>query len=262
MNLTDIQTVSLEILNIIDEFCNNHGICYSLGYGSLIGAIRHKGCIPWDDDIDIIMSRENYNKFIHLFNDYKGYKLFAPELYNCYHVIARVCDIRKTRVLKYYKWCDEETGVWVDIFPYDDIPFDGGEEIRKAADSCYLACMAHAGLSPRFPLRQNLSNIKNFLLRGNMNRNKTIQYYLDTIKQSICGSSLIRNYGSPYNKKDIHSRMIFDHYLRVPFGNQEVCVIKSYHEYLTNLYGDYMLLPPAEKQVRGHNKNKYYWIYN
>ncbi len=128
MSLEDIQGVSLDILAAVDDFCTNKGIKYSLGYGGLIGAVRHKGPIPWDDDIDIIMERPEYDRFIKIFNQVgpNGLKLFAPELGNSYFSISRICDMSRTFVRKYYQWTDEETGVWIDVFPIDGLPSDGG----------------------------------------------------------------------------------------------------------------------------------------
>ena len=96
MNLGDIQRVSIEILQEIDNFCQKNSIRYSLGYGGLIGAIRHKGCIPWDDDIDIIMPRPDYRRLLNEFNGYfPELEVYAPELdWNYYAPYANVCDTR------------------------------------------------------------------------------------------------------------------------------------------------------------------------
>lgn len=240
MSLTDIQSVSIEILKVIDEFCQIHNINYSLGYGTLIGAVRHKGCIPWDDDIDIIMTRSNYDKFINLFNDYKGYKLYAPELGNCYHAIARICEMKSTRVWKYYKWCNDQTGVWIDLFPYDFIPKDGGKRIRQFADICYAACLAHAGLSWKFTVKQNLVNAMNFLFRGHLNRKDCVQKYLEAVKTQEQVTENYRNYASPYNMKDIHKSTLFNSYMQTSFCSYKFYIIKAYdvsYKYLWKLYG-------------------------
>ena len=79
MTLEEIQQVSLEILKDVHRFCVENDIKYSLCYGTLLGAIRHNGFIPWDDDIDIMMPRPEYDRFIRLYQSEKGYKLFAAE---------------------------------------------------------------------------------------------------------------------------------------------------------------------------------------
>ena len=141
LSLEEIQNESLRMLSIIDQFCIENGIQYSLGYGALIGAIRHKGFIPWDDDIDLIMTRPNYLRFVSLFNKDKtinrDLKLFAPELDNSYYNITHICDMRRTRVRKYYQWTDEDTGIWIDVFPIDSLPEDGGKQLRDQSKLCF-----------------------------------------------------------------------------------------------------------------------------
>ena len=78
-------------------------------------------------------------------------------------------------------------------------------------------------------------------------------------KDSVFTDKVI-NYASPYVYKDIHPKTVFDKYIRYPFYNKEFSIIASYDLYLSNLYGDYMTPPPPEKQVRGHNMNKFYWV--
>lgn len=262
MTLKDIQQVSLEILDVIDMFCSNNGINYSLGYGSLIGAIRHHGCIPWDDDIDIIMTRPDYDKFVKLsacFPD--GYKLFAPELGNCFHAISRVCELKRTRVHRYYNWTKEDVGVWIDVFPYDGMPQDGGKALRNQADKCYITCLAHAGVSTKFVLKQNYTNLKRWVRRGYLSPKKEIRHYLEIRdKVNYDDSEKVRNYASPYNLKDIHAKSLFSGYTRVPFENSAIPVIDGYDTYLTQIYGNYLLLPPPNLQVRGHALNRFFWI--
>ena len=80
ITVDEAKNIELDILSYIDTFCKKNGIEYFINYGTLIGAVRHKGFIPWDDDIDISMTRENYNKFINLFeNDSSKYKLLSLE---------------------------------------------------------------------------------------------------------------------------------------------------------------------------------------
>ena len=99
LSLREIQLSSLYILKAIADICEKHGIEYSLAYGTLLGAVRHKGFIPWDDDIDIMMSRPNYNRFVSFFiekqNDYMPLKLVNMETEPCCpHFITRITDTR------------------------------------------------------------------------------------------------------------------------------------------------------------------------
>ena len=261
MTLKDIQNVSLEILKEIDSFCCEHNINYSLGYGALIGAVRHKGCIPWDDDIDVVMPRPDYDKFIHTYRSGTGtYELYAPELGNCYYTVTRLCEMNKTHVRKCYQWTDKQTGVWVDIFPIDAIP-KRDNNIYKLSARCYVACRNKKIISFKQSFLYNLKSAALLFKYGFLDRKKCIDDYLSTIsKCSYLESDKVANYASPYRLKDIHSKNLFESYIRVPFENIEVNIIKAYSEYLSALYGNYMQLPPETQRVRGHDDNDFYWI--
>ena len=265
MTLKDIQVVSMDIMSIIDEFCQCNNIHYSLGYGALIGAVRHKGCIPWDDDIDIIITRPEYQKLLKFFNEDKrvgrgGVKLYAPELGNCYFPIARICDIKRTKVHKYYQWTDEFTGVWIDVFIMDGLPEDGGKEIKSIIRQCYNSCLGKVHFSRDISLSNNVKMLKRKFLYFSKSRNLHIINYLNEIsKCNWDNSSMVCNLCSPYNK-DIHRKDIFNNYIKVPFEDREFSILAFYDEYLQNIYGNYMQLPSIEKQVRGHEANSYMWI--
>ena len=94
LTLKDLQRIGLQIMKEIDKWCLEHNVSYSLCGGSLIGAIRHKGFIPWDDDIDIVMPRPEYERFVREFR-HPDLVCVAPELQNSYLTFARVCDIKK-----------------------------------------------------------------------------------------------------------------------------------------------------------------------
>ena len=127
MTLQEVQNVSLEILKDVHAFCESHNIRYSLAYGTLIGAIRHKGFIPWDDDVDIIIPRPDFERFCQEFQSAKGYKLYRPGDPENFMVFARVCDNERTLVKTNRPWSTERTGIWIDIFPFEGLPNDENE---------------------------------------------------------------------------------------------------------------------------------------
>ena len=120
LSIEEAKQIELDILAFIDSFCKQHGIDYFINYGTLIGAIRHKGFIPWDDDIDLSMTRENYERFIQLFTQEQSkYKILALETDERYYnnfikVVDSTTKIVDTRNTKTY-----DSGIFIDIFPMD-----------------------------------------------------------------------------------------------------------------------------------------------
>jgi len=124
MTLREVQLFSTGLLKEVHDFCISKNIRYSMTYGTLLGSVRHKGCIPWDDDIDIMMPRPDYERFCRTFCSENGSACFSPVIGDAYLGYARVCDLKKTWVHS-MPWCKESpTGIWIDIFPIDGIDVD------------------------------------------------------------------------------------------------------------------------------------------
>ena len=111
MTLNEIQNVSLEILKDFHKFCVKNNLTYSLDSGTLIGAIRHQGFIPWDDDIDVIMPRKDYDILCKTYRSEKGYKIISNINQSSFIFFARICEMDKTVVYTDLPWYKEETGV-------------------------------------------------------------------------------------------------------------------------------------------------------
>jgi lipopolysaccharide cholinephosphotransferase len=168
--------------------------------------------------------------------------------------------MNKTRVLKYYQWTDEKTGVFVDIFPIDACPQDNGIRIKQINGLCRNACKASRPFKFEYKLR-NLKILYQRIKFRNLDRQELISQYLTEIfSLNYEKANYVCNLGSPYWEKDIHPKIVFEKYIRVPFENIEVSIIESYDVYLRNIYGNYMVLPSPEKQRAGHTANKFFGI--
>lgn len=269
MTLQEIQSVSLDIMKHVHKFCDEHNIKYSLGYGSLIGAIRHRGFIPWDDDVDIVMMREDFDRFCQIYQDSPDYKLFSCSRGNMYATCARVCDMKRTLVETGSPLFTEPTGLWIDIFPLDSVDDDYSiflskiEDIKDIHNKIFLARSSRQKLRlkdishPRTFIRQVL----NYFKRGQCNL-----WDLVSKQDSLCRSFALSESGMmsmlvfpAYIDRDFSPKHVFSEVIDAPFEDTSFKIMKGYDEWLTIIYGDYMTPPSDNKAKRGHTVHKYYW---
>ena len=268
MTLRELQLFSLEIMKDIHEFCIEHNILYSLLDGSLIGAVRHKGFIPWDDDIDIIMRRPDYDLFCKTYSS-KYYKLKCRENDPKHKLpFARVYDTNKTLVISTGRWCDEEVGVWVDIMPADCVVESKDTFVKyynKQRKIWRRSCTSRSAESS-FDLKKDFKyNFQLFIKKILFFNGYFTDYYVNKViarskamewGTSNCWSQLT-SMGD--NIKGHHKIEIFTSGILVPFEDTKLLVMNGYEEYLRDNYNDYMQLPPVEKRIPHTKGTKYYW---
>lgn len=265
ITIEELKVLQLDILTAVHEFCVKNKISYSLTAGTLLGAIRHHGYIPWDDDIDIMMPRPDYNRFINTFNgSFDNLYVICPELnWNFYAPYANVCDKRTVVNEGINGHHGIKMGVKIDVFPVDGLPVDEQEFIIKQnrikdinrilyAKRCYLH---------KIPLKKWKSII--ILLRQRFcNITKS---YADLQKElmEIATNTPIEetSYVNAWVFSSITKRLdkkIFDNYIDVDFEGKNFKAVSEFDKYLNSLYGDYMQLPPEEKRVPHHGFTAYW----
>ncbi len=273
----DMKLLELNILKNVANFCDEHNIKYYICGGTLIGAVRHRGFIPWDDDVDIAMNRSDYNRFVNEYNKYScRYKVNCIENNSNWHMsFARVEDYRTTlyeeTLIDKYKECH----VFIDVFPIDGIPNNAISEKIFLLKQKILGIMLNASSFKFFPSKhysdskENNIGLKNFI--------RTIFKYIAIIifkplKTQYLAKMINKN-SSKYScdsssevgltvfvwnwKFEKASREAFSERKKFTFENLEFYGPVGYDEYLTKTYGDYMTPPPIENQVSHHSFEAY-----
>lgn len=251
LDIEEIKDIQLKIAKTVHVFCKKYEIQYCLSHGSLIGAVRHKGFIPWDDDIDLFMFRKDYNKFLELFPKYeKSYGLkMANEYTKPYYgrPITKVYDTRTLLMELRYKY-DDTIGVNIDIWPIDKLP-DRGTRIFR--NYIRLLMWLYYGNIMKSGFSKSLKNRIMLIVGQLFDRVQLLKKIEKTItkfeeRDVMYVSSMVDPYAVIMRKE------WFDTMVLSRFEDTEFYIPVRYDEILTALYGDYMKLPPIEKRTPHH----------
>ena len=257
LSIEEIKKIELDILKYIDKICKENSISYFLDAGTLLGAIRHKGFIPWDDDIDIAMLRSEYEKLKKIINNNnKRYKLLSYETCkDYYYPFSKLVDTSTIAIEEKFRRISE-LGVWVDIFPLDKIP-NKEQVIKKSilrTDRIrtiisykkrkhapykstngifrYIKSMIYYFIFNIIPIKQILSWWE---IKSKQYENLKEQY----VWINLLGHRIMR----PDTVEKTAICEFEGNYFFVPL---------DFDSYLKECYGDYMSLPPEEKRIPEH----------
>lgn len=253
----EFKKIALGILINFDEVCKKNNIKYSLAYGTLLGAVRHKGYIPWDDDIDVMMSREDYIKFLGVRNEMESkYKVLALETEEQYaSPLAKIVDTNTVLYQKGYGAGNIDLGIYVDIFVLDYVS-EVLEERRKVYKKCdFLQKIWRFCAGNPNPKHSKIINV----LRKRINRTdfaKKIAQKMNIYAQKMSVKSTILSnllFGETDREIDIVYKNEFEELCFYDFEGMQFLGFKNFDFHLTKWYGNYMELPPIEKRVSGHS---------
>ena len=248
----ELKFIELELLQKIHDFCCENHIVYYLCGGTLLGAVRHRGFIPWDDDVDIYMPRPDYEKFIACFDgkDCKVMTHLSSEEY--YLPYAKVCDNRteiQETVVKTIPNC----GVYVDVFPLDGLS-DDRQVAKRIHDknSWYMRINSVLALIP--PKNRTLKNVIIKAMQKTIPQ-KVILRRINKIskKYSYNDSALVGVAFGYYGERETLDKKFFEQTIELEFEGRKFNAPGKPHEYLEALYGNYMELPAKEKRVSHHS---------
>lgn len=256
-DLRRLQLTQLDILKIIDGICQQHGIPYSLYAGSLLGAVRHKAFIPWDDDLDICMNRTDYNRFLSLWEESapEGYILQNKE--NSPLFTQSFTKIRKDHTTFLQSEGEAgryHTGIFVDIFPVDRIP-----EGKTAQALFRWNCMRYQLLTREFvPPKSSfpVRAISSLILAATpkVKRAAVRQKLLTKITRYQHRRDLpIIFIETMASMKKLYPADMMNHFVYLPFEDGEFQCISQWDLNLRLKFGDYMQLPPENQRTWAHH---------
>ena len=256
--LRKVQLKELEILLEIKRICETNDINYCLCFGTLLGAVRHKGFIPWDDDIDIYMKREDYERFIEIASSQISEDFFVESSKSNPLYTQSFCKVRANNtVFKEKRLTNLKVhhGIWVDVFPLDNLQnLDFAvidKHVRKMA-IWQTAVDYHAGI---LKLEKPRSKIF-FGLLSKLYKSKLL---IKKEKEMQWGNSKTNEYVVDYNlasskyKKSIFPKEYFEDIIQIEFEGHKFSAPSKYDAILRQIYGDYMELPPVENRNSGHD---------
>lgn len=253
--------ICFEILVEFDKYCKANSLRYFISSGTLLGAVRHKGFIPWDDDIDVFMPRNDYEKLLGSFNEHNPkYRIVSYTNTDWWFMpFAKIIDTTTKVEVKPYKY--DDLGVFLDVFPldflsgkYEDIK-SAYLKIKKMRE---IICFKNIRFSYfSNPLKKLYLLCYKIIHCGYKNKgtNDAIvkickQYYSDKPEYAAVLSVMY------YGEKEIMDAKIFESAVDLEFEGHLFPAPIGYKEFLSNMYGDYMKLPPVEKRV-GHSQIAY-----
>lgn len=262
LSLKERKEISLEILEDLDRICRKKNITYYLAYGTLLGAVRHQGFIPWDDDIDVWVSINDYKRLLYELKRESRYEIIDHlNNQNWPRCFSKLSDSSTIIV-------DEggdknigiKRGVAVDIFPI----FECVKNHRWLNELKFERQMVMYTFDYENGLYENkkgiVSQLKNKFVFLSLLFKKDRNYWQQKLYEREYKKKKTGFYGCPisiYGARDIHSEKSFSEVKELLFENKKLPVPIGYDEILRNLYGDYMVLPEAEKRKTNHNVKAY-----
>ena len=246
-----------EILDVVHEICISNGLRYSLAYGTLLGAVRHGGFIPWDDDIDILIPREDYVKLLEIWNEKAPEDYILQEPYSSSDITNNFVKIRKNHTAfiqtEAEKKCKYHKGIFIDIFPLDRLA-KGTFGRAKQKLFCLVAMLYNRGYTSG---SGGITEMCERILLAIIPRKnyRHIERWAEKKATKWNGNSSLEWFGfqTVPDMKHHYAPDIFENLTKLEFEHKKYCVFSDYDQVLHDEFGDYMQLPPVEERVWKHH---------
>lgn len=261
VTLQQVQETELEMLDEVIRLCQKHDLHFAMLGGSCLGAVRHKGMIPWDDDIDVGMDRKDYERFVEICKSELDPKYFFQHFQsepNCGYLFGKLRKNNTRMTEAYSQDVKMHHGVWIDIFPLDYVPddlpsfrknyrkvlfyrnlllvklgFHVKEDASAAVKASYAAVRAGKSVLSVPKLKQKLTELMT--------------------QQDAMPTDTLFPYGCAWGERERMTKDDFYDVVWVSFNGRKVPIFRSFDAYLTRMYGDYMTYPPKEKRRSEHD---------
>ena len=256
--LSPVQEKLLEMLGWFHGYCRENGLSYYIVGGSMLGAIRHGGFIPWDDDIDVVLPRPDYNRLLSLFKEKNDhYFLESPYTGNrdFYYTYAKLYDTNTTLTERTRRNC--RRGLYIDVFPLDGVGANEAEMETNFAkvDRLNMFLMTRTcAITKDRSFYKNASIVLSRLIPSFIINDHDLVIKVDKTASSFEyeKSKYVANLMGSYRKKEVMEKRIFGKPTEYKFENIVVNGVENYEEFLTHIYGDWRKLPPVEKRKTAH----------
>ena len=262
-DIIQLKSTQLEVMDYFHSWCLENNITYFITAGTLIGALRHKGFIPWDDDIDVVMLRDDYNKLIELFPREGKYCLYSTEVDSaCIYPYAKVYD-SSTVMIEGNERDHPSIGVNIDIFPLENATDDYQDAVKLKESIKFLDSI----LGVKLLDKANRGFVKNVTVAVLRFVSKFFSYSYLTHRIIKKATKFVANKDSKYivnaviyakGEREILEREWFKEAVDLEFEGRKYKAPIGADQYMRRLFGDYMQLPSEDKRVSHHRFKAYY----
>ena len=247
--------VLLDMALELDRVCKKHNITYFLSDGTLLGAVRHHGFIPWDDDFDVHMPRADYERFIKLGDEFKA-PLFLQTPYtdsNFFYAPARIRNSNTSGIIPMFKYQGFNQGIWLTIFPLDNMDPIEGEKIYEKINALNIENSTYMRMTNPELDEKNRKRVDNYSGKNPLETYNEIHRLARSYEEVDTGYKIVMVHTMDNYKKKIFPSKDYDYPVLCKVEGYDFPIPCGYDNLLKQYYGDYMTLPPVEERGKKHS---------